>query len=48
MTPTLSVAAFQAKATELHVRLLTRGLAGVLGGWVSAVNVVRHFWLPPP
>ena len=49
MTPTLSVEAFHANETELQVRLLTRGLAGTVGGVVSLPpNEVRHFWLPPP
>jgi hypothetical protein len=45
----LSVAAFHAKVTVLQVRLLTRGLAGTVGGVTSPPpKVVRHFWLVPP
>src|SRR6476469_7806979 len=34
---------------EVQVRLLTRGLPGMVGGWLSTpANVVVHFWLVCP
>src|SRR5687767_5010279 len=48
-TPTLSVEASHANVTELHVRLLTPGLAGTVGSSRSArtPNRSRSRWGPP-